>query len=371
LLLTAALQMFENFKIKSYRGTYEVKFETISDSLVKQVSNKSFLLIDSNVNNHYPIFKEHFSSDKTFVIEANEKNKSLEYCQNILKELIERGIKKNHKIVAVGGGIVQDISGFIASILYRGIEWQFFPTTLLSQADSCIGSKTSINFGGAKNLLGTFYPPSEIYCCVEFLNTLKQDDIKSGIGEILHYYVIDGTSSIHNLMESYDDIMNDCGKINSHIYESLQIKKEMIERDEFDQVERRIFNYGHTFGHAIEIMSDYEISHGRAVTLGMDMANYISASFGFISWGLYDKIHKLIKKNIPSYNMSSDEINVYFDILSKDKKNIDDSITCILLNNIGNAEVKVINDKSSIKNLVTKYFEKSIQSQKTTQSNKL
>jgi len=354
----AALQMSKNFKIKSYRRTYEIKFEAMSDSLIKQVSNKTFLLIDSNVDKHYPIFKKHFNSDKIFVIEANEKNKSLEYCQNILGQLIERGIKKNHKIVAVGGGIVQDISGFISSILYRGIEWLFFPTTLLSQADSCIGSKTSINFGGAKNLLGTFYPPSEIYCCVELLSTLKQDDIKSGIGEILHYYLINGTLSIHNLMGSYDDIMNDYSKINPHIYESLQIKKEMIERDEFDQVERRIFNYGHTFGHAIEVISNYEVSHGRAVTLGMDLANYISASFGFISWDLYDKIHKLIKKNIPSYNMSSDKISAYFDTLSKDKKNIDDSITCILLNNIGNAEVKVINNKTSIKNLVTRYFER-------------
>ena len=355
-MLTAALQVFENFKIKSYRGTYEVKFETISDSLVKQVSNKSFLLIDSNVNNHYPIFSEHFSSDKTFVIEANEKNKSLEYCQNILKELIERGIKKNHKIVAVGGGIVQDISGFISSILYRGIDWEFFPTTLLAQADSCIGSKTSINFGGAKNLLGTFYPPSKIYCCVDFLNTLKQDDIKSGIGEILHYYLIDGTFGIYSLMETYDNIMNDYSQINPHIYKSLQIKRKMIEQDEFDQDERRIFNYGHTFGHAIEVITDYKISHGLAVTLGMDIANYVSASLGFIEWSLYDKIHKLIEKNIPPYNMNAQEIDLYSGILSKDKKNIDDSIICILPVDIGDMQVQCLTDKEKIKNIIFEYF---------------
>jgi 3-dehydroquinate synthase len=352
------LLMFENFTVKSYRRDYNVAFEKLTNDLIDSVSEKSFLFIDSNVNKEYPVFSDSFDNDKVFVIEAAEENKTLEYCQNILKELIQKGIRKNHTIVAVGGGIVQDITAFISSVLYRGIEWKFFPTTLLAQADSCIGSKSSINFNGAKNLLGTFYPPSQIYCCVELLKTLKKDDIKSGIGEILHYYLVDGTPSIHDLMGSYDEILNDYTLINPHICESLQIKKKMIERDEFDEGERRIFNYGHTFGHAIESLTNYEISHGRAVTLGMDLANYISASFGFISWDLYDIIHKLIKKNIPSYNMSSDKISAYFDTLSKDKKNIDDSITCILLNNIGNAEVKVINDKASIKNLVTKYFQR-------------
>jgi 3-dehydroquinate synthase len=350
------LLMFENFTVKSYRRDYNVAFEKLTNDLIDSVSEKSFLFIDSNVNKEYPVFSDSFDNDKVFVIEATEENKTLEYCQNILKELIQKGIKKNHTIVAVGGGIVQDITAFTSSVLYRGIQWKFFPTTLLAQADSCIGSKSSINFGGAKNLLGTFYPPSQIYCCVELLKTLKQDDIKSGIGEILHYYLVDGTPNIHNLMDSYEDILNDYTLINPHICESLSIKKRMIERDEFDESERRIFNYGHTFGHAIESLTNYEISHGRAVSLGMDIANYISASLGFIKWDLYDKIHKIIKKNIPSYNMNIAKVEEYFSILSKDKKNIDNSITCILLNDIGDAEVKILNDKDHIKYLVIEYF---------------
>jgi len=348
--------MFENFTVKSYRRDYDVSFEKLTNTLVDSVSEKSFLFIDSNVNREYPVFSDSFDSDKIFVIEATEENKTLEYCQDILKELIQKGIRKNNTIVAVGGGIVQDITAFTSSVLYRGIQWKFFPTTLLAQADSCIGSKSSINFAGAKNLLGTFYPPSQIYCCAELLKTLKQDDIRSGIGEILHYYLVDGTPSIHKLMDSYEDILNDYTLINPHICESLNIKKRMIERDEFDEDERRIFNYGHTFGHAIEALTNYEISHGRAVTLGMDIANYISASLGFIKWELHDKIHETIKKNIPSYTMNIAEVEEYFKILSKDKKNIGNSITCILLNDVGDAEVKILNDKDHIKYLVIEYF---------------
>ena len=349
--------MFDKMVISSHRNGYTVEFRNLTTELIQSLTENSFLLIDSNVNNFYPHFRKMFENDKIIIIESTEKNKSLPYCQKLMAKLIERGIKKNHRLIAVGGGIIQDITGFIASILYRGVEWTFLPTTLLAQADSCIGSKTSINFGGLKNLIGTFYPPANIYCCPEFRNTLSKKDIKSGIGEILHYYLIDNNGSVNELVEFYDDMFKDRKKLTKHIYESLAIKRRMIIKDEFDQNERKIFNYGHTFGHAIETISMHKVPHGQAITLGMDIANFVALKFGHINQETYDNMHNLLIKNIPDYKIEEKDIDLYMKILSKDKKNIDNSIVCILPYSIGDMRVERVDDKRKIKKAIQQYVE--------------
>lgn len=349
----------ETIEIKSYRRKYKVMFQQLSESLVENVKEKSFLIIDSNVDKYFPLFRSKFDEHNIFVVEANEQNKSLQTCTALVERLVSQGFKRNHKLIAVGGGIVQDITAFTASVLYRGVEWRFFPTTLLAQADSCIGSKTSINLGETKNLLGTFYPPAEIYCCPEFLETLHEDDIKSGIGEIFHYYLTADSNMSKELAESYESVIKHpalrCAK---HIRESLSIKKRMIEKDEFDEGERKIFNYGHTFGHAIEAISRYEVSHGNAVTLGMDIANYISLKKGLIEQATYEHLFGMIKKNIPDYRLTEDRLQDYFTFLSKDKKNIDNSLVCILPYGIGDMRTTAIDDIDSVKDIIREYFNK-------------
>ena len=323
--------------------------------MIDNLTKDSFLIIDSNVNNLYPQIKKSFDKKKVFIIAATEKNKSLSCCQKLINGLVERGIKKNHRLVSVGGGIVQDITGFVASVLYRGIEWVFLPTTLLAQADSCIGSKTSINLGDIKNLIGTFYPPSEIYCCAEFIETLSEKDIKSGIGEILHFYLISGSPYVNELMDSYESIFKNSGEISKHIYESLKIKQRMIMKDEFDQNERRVFNYGHTFGHAIETISNYEIPHGQAVTLGMDIANYVALKLGVLDQGAFTRMHEMLKKNMPEFKIKKEQLDLYMDALMKDKKNVDKSIVCILPHSFGDMRVKKIDDKQILRNIIEEY----------------
>jgi 3-dehydroquinate synthase len=345
-------------KIKSYRRDYYVDFvKEIPDNLLTSLSENGFLLIDSNIYSLYPAFKNAFDESKTLVFDAREENKSFENSHMIIERLVENGFKRNHKLIAVGGGITQDLAGFTSSILYRGVEWVFFPTTLLAQADSCIGSKTSINFGGAKNLIGSFHPPSKIYCFDGFLSTLKEDDIKSGIGEMLHYFLIEDTRLAEVLMSQYDQVLSgDLSLISEHTSQSLRIKKYLIEKDEFDAKERKIFNYGHTFGHAIETLTNYSISHGRAVTLGIDMANFISYKLGFIKYELYDKIHKIIYKNIPAFTFKEEELNKYINLLSKDKKNVNNSIGCILLKQENKAELTLIEDTNNLKEMIQEYF---------------
>ena len=207
-------------------------------------------------------------------------------------------------------------------------------------------------------MLGTFHPPREIYCCTDFLGTLSKDDIKSGIGEILHYYLIDNSRLIEELNNSYDKLIaNPSVSLKKFILESLRIKKDMIEKDEFDKDQRRVFNYGHTFGHAIEAISEYEISHGIAVTLGMDLANYISLKMGFIDRETFSALHQSLKNNLPTYRLSEDLLEGYFALLARDKKNIDDSLVCILPYGIGDIRVTKIDNLETTKNLVREYME--------------
>jgi 3-dehydroquinate synthase len=325
--------MFD-IKINSHRGEYSVIF-TSFHRIPKEELEDSFFIIDSKVYDLYPDIMDKLEYSRIFVMDAKEDNKTLVYCEKVLKFLLSNGIKKNHNIVAIGGGVVQDVASFTASILYRGVEWRFIPTTLLAQADSCIGSKTSINFNKTKNTLGTFYPPSKIWCDTDFLHTLEEEDIQSGVGEILHYYLIDGTSMVDSLCEDSESINMD--KLFPHIHKSLSIKKDMIERDEFDKGERRIFNYGHTFGHAIEVLSNHKVNHGQAVTLGMHMANYIAQMMDLIDDD-YWEMQESISFNLPDYSI--DHISEYIDILMRDKKNEDGSLVCILPH--GKADMRVV-----------------------------
>jgi len=332
--------------IKSYIGKYTVSVydteqcKNARSQALEKLSCNTFLVIDRKVASLYPEITEYWSDNNIHKIDALESNKELATCEILLKKLNDASFKKNMKLVAIGGGIIQDITSFTASILYRGVDWIFIPTTLLAQADSCIGSKTSINFNGAKNILGNFYPPMEVYCFTDFLSSLSKNDIKSGIGEILHYYIVDNSQHSKEIIRDYDKILENPGVIYSHILESLSIKKRMIEIDEFDKKQRRIFNYGHTFGHAIEVLSDFKISHGQAVTLGMDIANFVSFSLGMIPIERYKSLCEILSKNIPIFRIESKKIDDFIRLLQKDKKSIKDNIVCILP--VGDSDVSVI-----------------------------
>jgi 3-dehydroquinate synthase len=238
-------------------------------------------------------------------------------------------MRKNSTLVCIGGGITQDIAGFISSVLYRGVEWVFIPTTLLAQADSCIGGKTSINLNGIKNQVGSFHPPKKVLVCSKFLETLPSEDIVSGVGESMHYLMVsDDKAEVWRAIES---IKSDTLDIRGLIHKCLTIKKDFIEADEFDQGERLILNYGHTFGHALEAQSD--ISHGRAVAFGMTVANAISELTGRLEAGELDWVNSFFKR----FYTEIEHVNVeeYLAALMKDKKNVDDQLTCVLTSGIG------------------------------------
>lgn len=324
--------MSDKLSIESMFGNYEVNFINDFAKTIKQtyIENAFFIIDKELAELHKDAINDISLKYAPLFIEAIEENKTLDYCQTVIKTLIEKNIRKDSMLIAIGGGITQDITGFISSILFRGINWIFYPTTLLAQADSCIGSKTSINFGGYKNLLGGFYPPSQIYIDMGFLETLPADEIKSGIGEILHFYLIAGSRLSEELMDNYDELIACPKKLEGYMLESLKIKKNIIEVDEFDKNERNLFNYGHTFGHAIEAVSDFTIPHGQAVTMGMDIANYVSLNIGYLDEDKFKYMHKILEKNIPFFSLQEDMMENFFKALSRDKKNIGENLGCIL-----------------------------------------
>ena len=346
------------FVVKSRFVDYEVLF--VNDfvaPLTQSAVNDTIFIVDRKVFGLYESqFETVLAEEKVILIDALETNKNIDYCQVIITRLIKSEIKRNYTIVAVGGGIIQDISAFIASILYRGVIWVFFPTTLLSQADSCIGSKTSINMGEYKNLLGNFYPPSKIYIDINFLETLSVKEIKSGIGEILHFYFFAGNELAEEMMGNYDGILKTPNLLQKYIIASLMIKKEIIEIDEFDKNERNLFNYGHTFGHAIETLTKYEINHGQAVTMGMDIANYLSEKLGFMDKRTYKSMKTTLSKNIPELDIRKYDLEKFFHALSRDKKNIGENLVCILSQGPGKLVKKQIAFNNGLKQMIASYF---------------
>jgi len=317
-------------EIQSYKGTYGVEFSK------KKPTLDGIIVIDRNVYDKYYDCKIGLSD--LIIVESGEGCKTLESSQNLINLLLERNFKKNTKITAIGGGVVQDLVSFTTSILYRGVDWEFIPTTLLAQCDSCIGSKTSINYNKYKNLLGGFHPPKKITIWKGFLKSLEERDIKSGVGEMLHYFLLNNKLDISKKLVEDRDVV---GHINKYIRESLSIKKLMIEKDEFDKGERNLFNYGHTFGHAIETLSNYEVNHGQAVTMGMGIANWLSFNKSLITKEKHEQLKTILSKNMPDYSISETQEHEYLEILKRDKKNVSDELTCILLNNTYGEKIAV------------------------------
>lgn len=337
---------------------YGVNFvDDFTVPLKREIDDGAFIILDNNVFDLYRARLDGvLKNERYLIVEANETNKTLGRCKEIIETLVEKKVRRNQKLVAVGGGVVQDITAFVASILYRGIEWAFFPTTLLAQGDSCIGSKTSINLGDKKNLIGNFYPPSSIYIDTAFLASLETDDIKSGIGEMLHFYFYANSPYIDKMIGNYAQAISNRSVLVEYIRESLSIKKSVIEVDEFDKGERNKFNYGHTFGHAIETITDYGIKHGQAVTMGMDIANYLSVRMGLMDQPLFDVLHAKLVVNFPCYDFNQCNMEAYFDALAKDKKNIGSNLGCILSEGPGRLVRQQVPFDDILKDMIRTYF---------------
>jgi 3-dehydroquinate synthase len=259
--------MQESFSVVSSSNSYQVQ---IGENLLEQVINKhkdSFFIIDSNLKKIVPIkFKNYI------FIEATEKNKSLEKIPEIILKMREARLNRTSHVVAIGGGIIQDIVTFAASIYMRGISWTYMPTTLLGMIDSCVGGKSAINILGYKNLIGNFHPPKSISIDVSFLETLNNEQIVCGLYEAVKISYAKDIETFLSYLDCSPKLPLNNSTAQNLISKVLKTKKWFIEIDEFDQKERLILNFGHTFCHALESSTDFAIAHGIAVGMGMIIA---------------------------------------------------------------------------------------------------
>lgn len=269
--------------IRSRVHDYQVTFEPdlgFLDGLA--ALPHSVLLADAKVFGLYQAqLEQRFPASRRLLLTATEEGKTLEGAQAVYDFACAQSAKKNLRLLVLGGGILQDVGGFAASTLYRGIEWHYVPTTLLAQADSCIGGKTSLNFRGFKNLLGTFYPPRRVHIHTGFLASLDRRDLHSGLGEIIKLQLMkeDG-QDLEALRRRLNAAWDDPAVLQELIRGSLAVKVGYMEGDEFDQGRRNLLNFGHCFGHALESATHYGVPHGIAVNVGMVFAQHLAAIRG-------------------------------------------------------------------------------------------
>ena len=351
----------DKLNIKSNVRDYKVIF---SDNFAGELqytaeNNTCFFVIDETILQLYRSQLEPILPiENVFLMKATEKIKTIDKSQEIIRFLLERGYKRNHKIIAIGGGITQDVTCFVASVLFRGVNWELYPTTLLAQCDSCIGSKSSINVGEFKNQVGTFYPPERIVLDTSFLETLAHEDILSGLGEAIKVHYLDPDKTFNEIFESYSSSPK-ASELADIIKKSLLIKQRIIEVDEYDRNYRNILNYGHTFGHALESATDYKIPHGVAVTIGMGIANFVSLKLDLLPSDVYKKMQTLIDKNSKEHlgYLNNVSIEAYWSALKKDKKNIDGNIGVILTRGFGETFKKQVALDEEFKKIILEYLE--------------
>ena len=355
--------MSDNFSVQSIYGEYQVTFGSYLDQLPAIIEDGDIVIIDENILTFHPEISPIFSDQHVLKVKANEDAKTYQSIGILLGKIIESGFTKANKIIAIGGGVTQDITAFSSSILFRGVDWVFFPTNLLTQCDSCIGSKTSVNFDKYKNQLGGFYPPRKIIIDSKFLDTISPLEVASGLGEMMHYFLVDGVSSLDELNQEIVQAKTDRATLNRLIHRSLTIKRKMIEIDEFDKGPRNVFNYGHTFGHAIETTSGYSVPHGVAVAYGIDLANLISERMGLIDMSLRNEIRPILENIWQEKALPDINITQYMNALSKDKKNTGKDINAILTKGLGNMFKSPIPRTEDVKELINNFFQQQLYSQ--------
>jgi 3-dehydroquinate synthase len=324
------------FTVSAHKGDYTVFFDTGFTFFNSIKQKKGIWIVDRAVSRLYEELFDDIDPNDIIFVDVSEELKTLEGATMLYRQLEKKKMKRHTPLISVGGGITQDITGFVAATWYRGVPWFYVPTTLLAQADSCIGSKTSLNFDSFKNLLGTFYSPQEVFISTKFLDSLDPKDVYSGFGEIIKLQLIKAQE--HGDFQTVTDKLN-MGKqadgLLQLIYDSLLVKKEYIEEDEFDFGKRKLLNYGHCFGHALESVSAFTIPHGLAVVIGVLFANIIALKRKKISQEFFETL--ITEVLLPHIHMDVLEMqesfygaDALFQKMKKDKKRSGDGMALVL-----------------------------------------
>lgn len=319
--------------------------ESAFPELLAQFSeHKKVIVVDENTHDfclEYLIttFSE-LKDAEVILLPAGEENKVMEVCYQVWQALTEYGITRHDLVINLGGGVVTDTGGFIASIYKRGLNFVHLPTTVLAMVDAAIGGKNGVDMDGLKNQLGVFRHPSHIFIDLGFLETLPREEFVNGLAEMLKHALITGTSEWQKMLEliaGKDELLSSC------IASSAAIKCRVVEQDPEEKGLRKILNYGHTLGHALEshFLMNVPISHGIAVIHGMRLENYIAVQKGFLPQEMFIEIDQVLSQIVAFPPIDEFDISQIISIAKNDKKNTSSAIRCVLLKTIGEPLIDV------------------------------
>ena len=275
----------------------------------------------------------------TYVLPKGEQEKKLKTVHKIIDHLLQNGFGRDATLISLGGGVVCDITGFVASVFMRGVSVIQIPTTLLAQVDASVGGKTGVNHSLGKNLIGSFYQPSAVVCDTAFLSTLDPKEMSDGLAEIIKYGLIYDRDFFVWLQTNISNILEqDRASLGHAVQRSCQIKAEIVAQDEREQSIRAILNFGHTFGHAIENQTGYDQwSHGQAIAAGMVLASKLSAKMSLISEEDVELIKDILLRAGLPVEPPKISTHDFVDAMKADKKVKARVIQLVLLKEIGSA----------------------------------
>ena len=256
--------------------------------------------------------------------------------QKIYESLLENDYSRDTLLIAIGGGIIGDICGFVAATFSRGIQYVQVPTTLLSTVDSSVGGKTGINFGKTKNIIGAFNQPNFVLIDVNFLQTLNHEELLSGLGEVVKYAYLTNLKFYKYIKKNIAEVLNKNPKVLTRIIsESVRFKGDVVVSDEKETGNRKMLNLGHTFAHAFEVETKYKLKHGQAVIVGIASALFLSNKLGLMTEEKLNELLELIYMFKDEINFGKINLDNAISIMQRDKKNRDGKIKFVLLQDVG------------------------------------
>lgn len=341
-----------------YSVVFNDNFAHLVNLLEEKKYAKVFVLTDRNTGEHcLPVFTKLMPADFSYdIIEVDpgEENKNIDFCIGVWKMLLDFGAERNSLLINLGGGVVTDMGGFAASTYKRGIDFIQIPTSLLSQVDASVGGKTGIDLDSVKNIIGTFTQPQAVYIHTEFLKTLDRRQLISGFAEMIkHGFIFD--ADYFQDLKAFDFDNPDAGLI----HRSVEIKNAVVTEDPKENGLRKILNFGHTIGHAVETYSiEHDANpllHGEAIAVGMICEAYLSHVQNGLDADQLDEIVQYIQSVFPTYKLKSESFDGLLGIMKNDKKNVAGRIGFSLLQEIGKCSFNLYLEEDKIKESFTYY----------------
>lgn len=349
------------------KKSYHIFFVTSLEQAAKQISgvhsgSKIFIITDTNVKNLYGYrlldeFRKNSNKVRLLSIKAGEKSKTRKVKEQLEDRLIRYGANRDSLIIAFGGGVVGDLAGFVAATLLRGIPYIQVPTTLIAQVDSSVGGKVGINHPLGKNLIGAFYPPESVYIDTSVLKTLSKTDLLNGLAEIIKYGAI-LDEKLFSLLEKRTNALLQLRTdlLKNIIYRCCELKANVVSKDEKEKSYRRVLNFGHTVGHALELLSNYKIPHGYAIALGMAVEADFSVKLGLLQKVEATRLVNLLKSfGFDTTFPVNFKVSDFLKTIRNDKKAVEDGVNFTLLRKIGKAEINIKLNEKDIQTLLMFY----------------